>query len=163
MRIHMTDRKEVVSPTRVNGYYIQSTEPFIPWEPLFRYDVSPRRANGYHIQSTEFCLWIQEHLFRYDVALGFSQDFWNCDNHKQESATHHQNTIMKPKDPSGGGAPCISSGSRPEGPCSFSCEAKLYRKECDLWGIFEHTVANSYIRSVPCKVNFILKRKLVFL
>lgn len=74
----------------------------------------------------------QEHLFRYDVALGFSQDFWNCDNHKQESATRHQNTIMKPKDPSGGGAPCISSGSMPEGPCSFGCEAKLHRKECDL-------------------------------
>lgn len=52
----MTDRKEVVSPTRANGYYIQSTEAFVPQEHLFRY-VSPRRANGYHIQRTEFCLW----------------------------------------------------------------------------------------------------------
>lgn len=145
MRIHMTDRKEVVSPTRANGYYIQSTEAFVFQEHLFRYDVSPRRANGYTYKEQNSASGPREHLFRYDAALGSAKTFGmvTITNKSLPPATKIPLWSQgEEKDPSGGGAPCISSGSRPEGPCSFSCEAKLYRKK--MWPLGYFWVHGSY-------------------
>lgn len=141
MRIHMKDRREVVSPTRASGHNIQSTEKPSHPKNIFLY--------------MPCCTWVQP---TFGTVTMTTKSLPSATKRPSWS----QRTVASEKDLQGEGHCCIPSGFGPGGSCSFRPWGEVGPKR--MWTHWAKSPTppgyfwalgrtNSYVRSVSCKVN----------